>query len=124
MTDTPSTSSRIYSRIIGTGSHLPARVLTNADLEKMVDTTHQWIMERTGIRERRIAAPGQATSDLAAAAGRMALERAGTDPAEVDLILVATGTPDYLGFPSTASLVQHALGAVNAGAVAAALQVF
>ncbi|UCF31705.1 MAG: ketoacyl-ACP synthase III [bacterium] len=101
--------------IAGTGSYLPDRVLTNADLEKMVDTTDEWILSRTGISERRIAAPEQATSDLAIEAGRMALEMAGLEGGEIDLIIVATLTPDYL-FPSTAGLVQRALGAHRAAA--------
>lgn len=104
-------------RILSTGFDVPTQVLTNAELSSRVDTSDEWIFSHTGIRERRIADPGQATSDLAAAAGRQALERAGLDPRDLDLVLVATSTPDYLGFPSTASLVQNALGAVNAGAV-------
>ncbi len=96
--------------IAGTGSYLPDRRLTNADLVKMVDTSEDWIISRTGIRERRIAAPEQATSDLAIEAGKNALEMAGVEAGELDLIIVATLTPDYL-FPSTAGLVQRALGA-------------
>jgi 3-oxoacyl-[acyl-carrier-protein] synthase-3 len=91
--------------------------MTNADLAQRVDTSDEWIFSHTGIRERRIAADDEATSDLAIRAGRQALERAGLDPLELDLVLVATSTPDYLGFPSTASLVQHGLGATRAGAV-------
>jgi len=104
-------------RILSTGYSVPSRVLTNAELATQVDTTDEWIFSHTGIRERRIAAADQATSDLAVQAGRRALDRAGVDPQAVDLILVATSTPDYLGFPSTASLVQHGLGAMNAGAM-------
>ncbi|MGQ0644385.1 MAG: beta-ketoacyl-ACP synthase III [Elusimicrobiota bacterium] len=96
-------------RFLGTGAALPDKVLTNADLEKIVDTTDQWITERTGIKERRMAADGEATSDLAAGAARRALEDAGIAPAEVDLIVVATCTPDHL-FPSVACLVQKSLG--------------
>jgi len=101
-----------YSRIIGTGSYLPARILTNADLEKLVDTNDQWIVERTGIRERHIAAEGQLTSDLAVQAAHAALEVAGLRPDDVDLLLVATTTPDLV-FPSTACIVQSKLGMTN-----------
>ncbi len=103
----------LRSRIIGTGSYLPEHVLTNAEIERMVETSDQWIVERTGIRERRIAAPSEATSDLAAVAARRALESAGVRPSEVDVILVATATPDML-FPATACLVQARLGATRA----------
>ncbi|HHV93146.1 MAG TPA: ketoacyl-ACP synthase III [Firmicutes bacterium] len=99
--------------IWGTGSAVPERILTNADLEKMVDTSDEWITTRTGIKERRIADEGQATSDLAAAAGRRALDAAGVAPEELDLIIVATVTPDMM-FPATACLVQMKLGAINA----------
>lgn len=99
--------------IAGTGKYLPEKVLTNADLQRMVDTTEEWIIERTGIRERRIAAPDQATSDLAIAAGREALENAGIEAADLDLIIVATVTPD-MAFPATACFVQKALGAPKA----------
>ena len=99
--------------IVGTGSYLPERVLTNADLEKMVDTTDEWIRTRTGMRERHIAAEDEATSDMAAAAGRKALESAEVSAEEVDLIMVATCTPDTV-FPNTACLVQEQLGARNA----------
>jgi 3-oxoacyl-[acyl-carrier-protein] synthase III len=103
------------ARIIGTGSYVPERVLTNRDLEQMVDTSDEWIVTRSGIRERRIAAADQATSDLSVEAGRRALEAAGVRPEELDLIIVATLTPDYLT-PNTASLVQHRLGATRAAA--------
>ncbi len=96
-------------QFLGTGAGLPEKVLTNADLEKIVDTTDQWITERTGIKERRVAAADQATSDLSVLAARRALESAGLQPQDVDLIVVATCTPDHL-FPSTACLVQKALG--------------
>ncbi len=101
--------------IAGLGLAVPDRILTNFDLEKMVDTSDEWIVTRTGIRERRIAAEGVAASDLAYAAGREALERAGVAPDEVDLIIVATVTPD-MPFPATACLVQHRLDARRAAA--------
>jgi 3-oxoacyl-[acyl-carrier-protein] synthase-3 len=97
-----------YTRIAGTGGYLPAQVLTNAELEKRVDTTDQWIVERTGIRERRIAAPGENTCDLAEQAARRAIEAARLTPADIDLIIVATTTPDRI-FPSTACLLQQRL---------------
>ncbi|MGC4096738.1 MAG: beta-ketoacyl-ACP synthase III [Nitrospira sp.] len=101
--------------IAGTGSYAPARVLTNADLERMVATSDEWIRERTGIRERRIAAPGEACSDLAVQAGKRALAAAGLAATDLDMILVATCTGDY-PLPATACLVQHQLGATNAAA--------
>jgi 3-oxoacyl-[acyl-carrier-protein] synthase-3 len=102
----------IFSRILGTGSYLPAHILTNADLEKLVETNDQWIVERTGIRERHIAAEGEFTSDLATLAARAALEVAGLVVDDVDLLLVATTTPDLV-FPSTACIVQSKLGMTN-----------
>jgi len=102
----------IYSRILGTGSYLPAHILTNADLEKLVETNDQWIVERTGIRERHIAAEGEFTSDLAAQAARAALDVAGLAADDIDLLLVATTTPDLV-FPSTACIVQSKLGMSN-----------
>jgi 3-oxoacyl-[acyl-carrier-protein] synthase-3 len=101
-----------YSRILGTGSYLPARILTNADLEKLIDTNDQWIVERTGIRERHIAAEGEFTSDLATQAARAALDAAGLAIDDIDLLLVATTTPDLV-FPSTACIVQSKLGMTN-----------
>jgi 3-oxoacyl-[acyl-carrier-protein] synthase-3 len=101
-----------YSRILGTGSYLPARILTNADLEKLVETSDQWIVERTGIRERHIAADGEVTSDLATQAARAALAAAGLVADDIDLLLVATTTPDLV-FPSTACIVQSKLGMTN-----------
>jgi len=97
------------SRIIGTGGYLPERILTNADLAARVDTTDAWIVERTGIRQRHIAAEGELTSDLAVAAARAALAAAGLTPDAVDLIVVATATPDQT-FPACATVVQHKLG--------------
>jgi 3-oxoacyl-[acyl-carrier-protein] synthase-3 len=101
--------------ITGVGSYVPKRIVTNKDLEKMVDTTDEWITSRTGIRERRMAAPDEATSDMAAQAARKALDNAGVCAEEVDLIIVATITPD-MPFPSTSCLVQQKLGAVRAAA--------
>jgi len=103
----------IYARISGTGSYLPAYILTNAALEQRVDTSDEWIVSRTGIRERHIVAENQTTSDLATAAGRAALKAAGIEANQIDLILVATTTPDFI-FPSTACLVQQKLGITNA----------
>src|SRR5262245_59110421 len=99
----------MYSRIAGTGKYLPERVLTNADLEKMVETTDEWIQSRTGIELRHIAADNEYTSDLASKAGRAALENAGLDPTDIDLVLVGTTTPDLI-FPNVACLVQEKLG--------------
>ena len=101
--------------IIGTGKYVPERVLTNADMEKMVDTNDEWIVSRTGIKERRIAAEHEATSDLAFYAAEKALEAAGISAEELDLIVVATVTPD-MSFPATACLVQKRLGATKAAA--------
>jgi 3-oxoacyl-[acyl-carrier-protein] synthase-3 len=98
-----------YAQIIGVGSWLPERVLTNADLEGMVDTTDEWITTRTGIRERRIVADGESTSDLGAKAAAIALKRAGVSPGEVDLLIVGTTSPDYI-LPSTACMTQAKLG--------------
>ena len=97
-----------YARIIGTGGYLPEKVLTNADLEKIVETSDEWIVTRTGIRERHIAAEGQTTCDLAEQAARQAMQRAGVSKDEIDLIIVATTTPDKV-FPSTACLLQQRL---------------
>jgi len=99
----------IYSRIAGTGSYLPEKILTNADLEHMVDTTDDWIYTRTGIRERHIVADGQFTSDLALNAAKNAIEASGIQAADIDLIIVATTTPDKI-FPSTACILQQKLG--------------
>lgn len=97
-----------FSRILGTGGYLPARILTNADLERMVDTTDAWIRERTGIEKRHLVSEGETCCDLAEQAARRALEAADLDPARLDLILVATTTPDQF-FPSTACLLQQRL---------------
>ncbi len=101
------------SSIIGTGSYMPERILTNEELSKIVDTSDEWIASRTGIRARRIAAADEATSDLATNAARKAIEAAGISVDEIGLIVVATVTPDMF-FPSTACLVQKKIGAGNA----------
>ena len=103
----------IYSKIIATGSYLPAKTVTNYDLEKMVDTTHDWIFSRTGIVERHVAAVGEMSSDLALQASSRALEAAGLTAKDIDLIIVATTTPDHI-FPSTACVLQDKLGNKNA----------
>ena len=109
-------SVKTQARIIGMGSYLPKRVLTNQDFEKMVDTTDEWIVTRTGIKERRIAAEDEFTSDMGTAAARKALDSCGVSPDEIDLILVATLTPDYIS-NATGALIQTALGASKAAAV-------
>lgn len=103
----------IHSKIIGTGSYLPAKTLTNYDLEKMVDTTHDWIFSRSGIAERHVAAENEMSSDLALQASSRALEAAGLKASDIDLIIVATTTPDHI-FPSTACVLQDKLGNKNA----------
>ena len=99
--------------IFGIGSRVPDRVLTNADLEKLVETSDEWIVTRTGISERRIVAEGEATSDLATAAALRALDHAGVSPMDVDLVIVATITPD-MPFPAVSNLVQDRIGARRA----------
>jgi 3-oxoacyl-[acyl-carrier-protein] synthase-3 len=99
----------MYSRIVSTGKYLPARILTNADLEKMVETTDEWIRTRTGIEQRHIAADDEATSDLAYHAGRIAMQDAGLKPSDIDMVLVGTTTPDLI-FPNVGCLVQEKLG--------------
>ena len=101
------------AKISALGTYVPPRLLTNADLERMVETSNDWIIERTGIRERHLVDKGVATSDLAVEAAKNALVARGIAPADVEAILVATVTPDML-FPSTACLVQHKLGAKGA----------
>ena len=98
-----------HARIAGTGSYLPERILTNRELEAMVDTTDEWIVTRTGIRERHIIADGETTSDMALHASRRAIQAAGIEAREIDMIIVATTTPDRV-FPSTACLLQDKLG--------------
>jgi 3-oxoacyl-[acyl-carrier-protein] synthase-3 len=102
------------AKIVGVGSYAPKRVLSNADLEKMVETADEWIVQRTGIRERRIADETEATSDLAVRAAQQALERAGLVPEDIDFIVVGTTTPDMF-FPSVGNLVQHRLGCRRIG---------
>ncbi|MFQ6102419.1 MAG: beta-ketoacyl-ACP synthase III [Anaerolineae bacterium] len=104
-----------YGRITGWGKSVPQRVLTNHDLEQMVDTSDEWIVTRTGIRERHIAGPGEITSTMSVDACQQALQRAGVGPEEVDLIIIATSTPDYF-CPPVSSMVQDQLGATRAGA--------
>jgi 3-oxoacyl-[acyl-carrier-protein] synthase-3 len=101
--------------VTGVGANAPERIVTNQDLARMVDTTDEWIIERTGIRERRIAAPEEALSDLCLPACRTALERAGADPGSIDLLIVATVTPD-MSFPSTGAILADVLGAPDAAA--------
>jgi 3-oxoacyl-[acyl-carrier-protein] synthase-3 len=102
-----------YSRIIGTGGYLPEKVLTNDDISLMVETSDSWIQERTGIKSRRIAAAHESSSSMAEIAARQAIETAGCDPESIDLIIVATGTPDRV-YPSTGCLLQQRLGIKNA----------
>ncbi|HSX11579.1 MAG TPA: beta-ketoacyl-ACP synthase III [Chlamydiales bacterium] len=104
------------AKIIGTGSYLPDKVLTNQDLEKMVETSDEWIVSRTGMKERRIAEDGECASHMGVKAARLAIENSGLKSDDIDFILVATLTPDFL-FPSTACLIQHELGAKKASGV-------
>jgi 3-oxoacyl-[acyl-carrier-protein] synthase-3 len=104
-----------YAHIIGWGKYLPQKVLTNAEIARMVETSDEWIVTRTGIRERRIAGEHESTATLALNAARRALETADLNPVELDLVIVASATPEHI-FPATACLVQDALGAVSAGA--------
>lgn len=115
MNDLTKPFKRLPVALIGTGSYVPERRLTNSDLEKMVDTSNEWIVARTGIEERRIAAPGEKTSDMATKAALRAMEAAGVTPDEIDLIIVGTVTPDTFT-PSTACYVQANIGAKNAAA--------
>jgi len=106
---------RIRSEIVGCGSYLPERVVTNAELSAKIDTTDEWIVSRTGIRQRHLAADGELTSDLALKAAERALENAAIPAAEVDMLILATTTPDNT-FPATATKVQNRLGMVNGAA--------
>src|SRR5215207_2386690 len=101
-------TSRVRVGISGTGSYLPDRVVENSWFEKIVDTSDEWIVQRTGIKQRRFVAPEQATSDMATEAGRRAIEAAGLQPSDIDLVIVGTLTPDHL-LPSCSALVQHRL---------------
>src|SRR5215217_3977463 len=102
------------ARISGVGKYLPERVLSNADLEQLVETDDQWIVDRTGIRERRIAADHESSGTMGAEAARMALRTAGLQGSDIDLVICATCTPDGM-FPGSSALIQHAIGATNAG---------
>ena len=110
------TQPRRYAHVTGWGSYAPTQVLSNADLERLVDTSDEWIVSRTGIRERRVAAAHETTASMAAVAGARAIAVAGLDPDDIDLILVATLTPDYW-MPSTAALVKEAIGNTTAAAM-------
>jgi len=103
------------ARIVGVGKYLPSKVLTNADLERIVETSNEWIVDRTGIRERRLAADNESTASMGTEAARMALQTAGLDPDQIDLIICATCSPDGM-FPASASLIQDALGAHHSAA--------
>ena len=103
----------IYASFRSIGAYVPERILNNADLEKMVDTTDEWIVKRTGISERRIAADDEYTSDMGAKASKLAIERAGISADEIDLVLCATVTPDYFNMPSTACVISDKLGIRN-----------
>ena len=103
-------------KILGTGSFLPEKIVSNEDIARKLDTTDEWIYSHTGIRSRHVASEGESTSTMAAQAARRAMEMAGVSPDEIGLIVVATSTPDYNTFPSTACLVQNLLGCANAGA--------
>src|SRR6185369_963443 len=115
MTPSPSAPT-IRAHVTGWGRYAPSQVLTNHDLEKMVDTSDEWIVSRTGIRERRVAAANETTASMAAVASLRAIRTAGIDPDEIDLILLATLTPDYW-MPSTAALVKEAIGNTRAAAM-------
>ncbi|MEQ1713685.1 MAG: 3-oxoacyl-ACP synthase, partial [Hyphomicrobium sp.] len=105
----------LRSVIRGVGAYLPKRIMTNDDISKIVDTNNDWIVERTGIRQRHIAGENEFTSDLGIAAARQALVRAGIDPVDVDLVICATATPDRT-FPATAVKIQHGLGVTKGAA--------
>ncbi len=105
-----------YSKIAGTGSYVPEKIITNADLEKMIDTTDQWIQERTGIRERRVARDDETSCDMAFVAAQRAMKSAGVEAADIDLLVLGTTTPDLV-FPSTACLLQARLGLGDCGAM-------
>ncbi len=104
---------KVYAAFRSIGAYVPQKVLTNADFEKMVDTNDEWIVKRTGIKERHIAAEDESTSDMAAKAAKVAIERAGLNTEDIDLVVMATVTPDYFNMPSTACLVSDKLGIKN-----------
>lgn len=106
-----------YARIASVGAHVPSRRMHNDELAKIVETSDEWIFSHTGIRYRHIAAENESAADLAVPAGRQAIERAGIAPDDIDLVLLATSTPDYVGLPSTACVVQDKLGIRDAGAM-------
>ena len=103
----------MYAKFHSIGAYVPSKVLSNADLEKMVDTSDEWILKRTGISERRIAKDGENTSDMATKASKLAIERAGLDISEIDLVVCATVTPDYFNMPATACIISDKLGIKN-----------
>ncbi len=106
-------SKRVYAAFRSIGAYVPQKILTNADLEKMVDTTDEWITQRTGIKERHIAADDEYTSDMGAKAAALAIERAGLESSDIDLVVCATVTPDYFNMPSTACVISDKLGIKN-----------
>jgi len=101
--------SQIYASFRSIGAYVPEKILSNADLEKMVDTTDEWILKRTGIKERHIAAENEVTSDMGAQAAQLAIERSGIAKEDIDLVLCATATPDYFTMPSTACIISDKL---------------
>jgi 3-oxoacyl-[acyl-carrier-protein] synthase-3 len=103
----------MYAKFHSIGAYVPSQILTNADLEKMVDTSDEWILKRTGISERRIAEKDEFTSDMAAKASQIAIERAGLDRNDIDLVVCATVTPDYFNMPATSCIISHKLGISN-----------
>jgi len=103
----------VYASFKSIGAYVPSKVLSNADLEKMVDTSDEWILKRTGISERRIAAADETTSDMAAKASKLAIERAGLESSDIDLVVCATVTPDYFNMPATSCLISDKLGIKN-----------
>lgn len=105
--------SQIYASFRSIGAYVPEKILSNADLEKMVDTTDEWILKRTGIKERHIAADDEVTSDMGAKAAELAIERSGVSKEEIDLVLCATVTPDYFNMPSTACIISDKIGINN-----------
>ena len=113
---TPATGSPIRAHVTGWGRYVPSQVLTNKDLERMVDTNDEWIVTRTGIRERRVAAANETTASMGAVAALRAIYAAGLQPDDIDLILLGTLTPDYW-MPSTAALVKEAIGNTRAAAM-------